>query len=642
VNGIAGVFHRDGRTVDPACFGRMLSAAAYRFPRGTRFRIEQGLALSSPVLDSRRDLAIAFHGRLDDRSGLIGRLGPDWRAHGVSDEALVLDAYARWGERCPIHLLGDFAFAIWDGRHRRLFCARDIMGMKPFFYLLDPRTFAFGSDVRQLLASGYVSPEPNEGLVGEYLARKICSHHETLFRNILRLPAAHAMSIDAADARMVRYWRLDPAAELRHATDAEYAEQCQTLFRESVACRLRGSGPIVASYLSGGIDSSSVVGMTAALGHPLETFSLVFPDNPLADESGYIDDVVGKWSLTAHKLVAPRYDGARCRTLVDERADVPDLPPDLVAECLLARIRDRSLHVTLTGVGGDYLFGGSLYHYAELLKKGALVALARQFLSDARMSDVGWSPSQLFLSGIRPLLPGALKHAVRPLARRLGWVPPVAPPWIAPALSRRVGLEDRLRAGRPRSAGVSTGRGEVLAMLESGWPSRIHECVERAGVEHGVDHRHPFFDRRLVEFAVALPEAQRWQGEQTKFVLRQAVRAWLPDSVYQRKTKGDFTDIVPEALAAIGGKDLLDHLHIASSCGWVRQPAVSAAYRHALRLFERREDEAAGLVNDLWMMAGVELWYRSVFVEGGSHARAGRTESCDGGQHHYQLAGPAA
>ena len=638
MSGIPGLFHRTGQPSDRDAqdlMGSMLAAAAHRGPDGTRtwsdgcvlLGHQQLRALTEdclgeqPLVDGARGLAITFDGRLDNREALAGRVGGAVGAS--SDASLVLAAYREWGSECPAHLEGDFVLAIWDRSRRLVFCARDRMGIKPFYYYLDAHRFLWGSEIGQVLAAG-VPREPNEAMAAEYLAHTISSQTETLYRGVMRLPAAHAMTVAADRMDIQRYWQLDLSAEVRHSTDDEYAEHFRSVFDTAVRSRLRAAQP-VGAYLSGGLDSSSVVGTAAALGARPETFSLVYPQTPSADESPYIDAVVARWGLVGHKVPVGPIDGAACRAHVRARRDVLDLPADHEGEGLSFAMRDHGMRVMLTGVGGDYGLTGSAYHYADLLRALDFRGLLRQVAEDSRHPDRGWSASHLFVFGLRPLIPQRWRTLARPLARRLGWVADL-PDWMPAGFTSRVGLADRIRPQPPDVEHADLSRRDVWNGFRSGWASRLLETAERAAAEFGIDERHPFFDRRVVELVLAIPEAQRRRGPITKYVLRGAMGDRLPQAVHDRLDKADFSPGVPRAVEAVGGGPLFDRLAI-GDLGWVDQGRVSEMYRRARQLLAAGDEAYCVPMFRLWMIAGVELWYRSVFVEGTGHAGARDTRA---------------
>jgi asparagine synthase (glutamine-hydrolysing) len=331
-------------------------------------------------------------------------------------------------------------------------------------------------------------------------------------------------------------------------------------------------------------------------------------------------------------------DGYRRRAAL--RADLPELPSDALGESLLAAMHDRGLHVALTGVGGDFGFAGSLLHYADLLQARDFIGLARQWRADRRTPDVGWSSGQLFSQGVRLMLPDAARRAARPLARRLGFGITV-PPWLDRAFAARTNLLDRLGAPRSRATSAPPSRQHVCELFESGWTSRLLESSDRAAAEHGIELRHPFYDRRLVEFAIAIPESQRWRARTTKFVMRHAMRRLLPESVYARMGKADASAFVPHAVDVLGGESALHRLHLAR-LGWVRADVLVETYRRAIGLFEEGDDRYCSAMFNVWMALAVDAWYRATFVEDSSHERlterrrpdqgGGNTSGSDGWQ----------
>ena len=615
MSGLAGLFHRDLRPGAAPVVHRMIDAAPHRSLGEPRSWSDGAVAFASDVPDPERVgrpvSAIAFDGRLDNRDEIADLLHLDRALTLQGDAALVRAAYEMWGEDCAHRLLGDFVFAVWDGRSRTVFCARDVMGVKPLYYHASGANFVFASELRQVLASRLVAAEPNEAMVAEYLSSSIQSRDETLYRGILRLPAAHTMTIGATRVTLRRYWQLDPAADVICRSDDEYAEHFAELFGESVSCRAKGGR--AAFFLSGGLDSSSVVATASGIGVPVESFSMVFPGQPSLDESRYIADVVASSVATSHQVVSPRTDLATIRDNIARRLTVGDLPCDPIGEPVLASMRTRGARVALTGHGGDHAFAGSIYHYADLLRERNYIGFARQLWADATTPDNGWSLWDPLLCGIRPLIPQPLRTAVRPLAQRIKLVPG-GPDWISPELASRVALDERLRALSYDGVAPTFGRRTACENYTSGWLYLVNEMTDCRAAEYGLDERHPFLDRRIVEFAVGIPESQRWRGRETKYVVRRAMTT-LPSSVRRRLDKADFTPCVVQAFDALGGTAALGALRIADE-GWVSQDRVDQLCDRARLLRRRGDDGLAGALLNLWMIACVESWYRLVFAKG--------------------------
>lgn len=282
MSGITGVCNVDGRPVDPALLQRMTQAIAHRGPDGIGHWLAGPIALGHAMLyttpESLREtqplsmdltrqggLCLTLDGRVDNRSELWAALKSKGCApRADTDAELVLRAYECWGEDCARHIIGDFAFAVWDGPNRKLFCARDLRGIKPFYYVFDGRAFIFSSELRPLLDAPGFERRLNSGMLGEHLCDCVTSQEQTLYQNILRLPPAHRLVLKDGALRVSRHFDFDPGKSIRYGSDQEYAEHFFEIFREAVSCRLRSHAPVALS-LSGGLDSCSILGMAGQL-----------------------------------------------------------------------------------------------------------------------------------------------------------------------------------------------------------------------------------------------------------------------------------------------------------------------------------------------------------------------------------------
>ena len=188
------------------------------------------------------------------------------------------------------------------------------------------------------------------------------------------------------------------------------------------------------------------------------------------------------------------------------------------------------------------------------------------------------------------------------------------PRWVEPEFSRRVQLAERLRQESDGRDFSSFAQADLCQFLTSGWESLFIETAERSGFSIGLEQRHPFYDRRIVEFALALPEEQRWRQNQAKFVLRQAMRRLLPDTVRQRRDKADWSHVTAEALHAQGGERFFDSLAVAS-LGWVDGKRVCAMYRQMAEDYLRGDEHYTRHLWPLWMIFGTELWFKTVFPD---------------------------
>ncbi len=616
MSGIAVFYNLDGRPVDRILFERMLGAIGHRGPDGIGRWIEGPVALGhamlrttpeslqelQPLRDEKAGLCLTLDGRVDNRNDLAAALnakGFELRTN--TDAEIVLRAYECWGEESPQQVIGDFAFVLWDERRRRIFCARDHAGIKPLFYYFDGRTFLCGSELRQIVEMPMLLREPNEAFIGEYLCGRLIGREETLYKGVSRLAAANSLVVSSEGLSKRTYYSLDLNRQIRYQTDDQYASHLGQLLREAVRSSMRTIGG-VAAELSGGLDSSTVVSMAESLLRDrtydcrLETFSLVYSD-PECDEREYVDAVVQQWALTSN-LIEPGLDkSSTFAALARLHKDLPGYPNALIFEDLRRLIARKGFRVALTGAGGDQWLTGSAFYYADLLRELKFGELWRDLRVNWRFGPPSSSRLENLLRyGAWPLVPGPARRAINRLRGN-----PEFPPWIAPEFARRVNLAERLRHNAETPAGLTFAQRTMYETFQSGWDTHIFELEDRDSARFGIEQRHPLYDRRLLEFAFAIPESQRFRGQETKFVMRQAMKGLLPEKVSERLDKSDFTGIAVTMLRKLSGEHLFKSLTVAS-CGWVNGDAIRAMLSDDLSVLSGSSLWA------LWKILNIEVW----------------------------------
>ena len=626
MSGIVAVYCLDGRPAERGLVSAMLDAAAYRGPDGLNSWIDGPVGLghamlrttpeavgeSQPLIDEQAGLALTMDGRVDNRDELkelLERQG--LRAVGNTDAEIVLRAYQCWGEEAPAKILGDFAFALWDGRKHQMFCARDFASVQPLFYYCDGRSFICASEPQQILAEPSVPRAPNETVIGVFLSGILMNPAATVYRDIRKLEGGCSIAVGPDKIDLRRFFDIDPAKRIRYRTDAEYAEHFESLFREAVRCRLRNIEG-VAAELSGGLDSSLVIGAAQRLFRQrgvstvprFETFSLKF-DDPQADERGFIGDVAAMWGLETN-WSAPYYakfadylgDIRRCRYL--------SFRPNSAMDTLMHRaMREHGFRVVLTGQGGDQWFGGSPDCFADSLCGFRFVELFKLLRGEAayptRVRGGQGALALLIRRTLWPLVPARPKF----LINRLRGVK-LIPPYVRPEFTRRLDLERVRNAPTRQRRGLSFAQRTMYQVLNLGISTHFAEMNERECALAGLEGRHPFYDRRIIEFAFAIPEDQRCRPHATKYVMRQAGRDLLPESVRQRQGKAEFYDMLvhglTEVTAALGGDAAFDSFEIVRR-GWVDPEQLRRVYR------ERIADPESNLW-PLWSVMELEMWSR--------------------------------
>ena len=593
MSALAGCCWFDNRPARIDDLGASIAAARHRAREPFRVRCAGPVALAhagddpgacQPFHDASSRTTLVVDGRIDNVDELSDALGTE-----RSVAPVVLAAWRRWELDCGSHLLGDFVVVVSDEASRRVVCIRDPMGQRPLFYGAGARGVVFGSEVqqvvRQLAAETGARPAFNEAMIGEYLTGEPGTVAETLWRDVCRLPPAHALDITHRGATVRRVWDFDPNARIRYSSNGEYAEHFREIFTQAVECRVRDaerSGVL----LSGGIDSSSVAAVAQSIGSasarpPVHAFTLAFPGRS-CDETVYSRAVADMWALksTFIDAAAPtRDDLAR---LAVRYLDVPAHPNSFAADPLRASAAAAGVRVVLTGAGGDDFFTGSPGSRTKLLRQGRVLAWGRATVSS--------------------VMPEGAREFLRPL---FGTRPPRRS-WIPPAFASRIALDDRLRP-RPALPFPTREQQESHRAASSLVQVLGDEMEDRAAHASGTAQRHPFYDRRVAEFGLALPVSQRSCGGQTKIVVRRALADFLPSIIVSRADKAEFSATYVEAIDALGGRQAFYHLR-SEEAGWVDGRVIRQMHDDMIELYSRGGDAYISCIRPLWAVAALEFW----------------------------------
>lgn len=553
MSGVAGLIMMDGSDHDRVTkAGRMLAAMGHRAPDGNSSWCDRHALLchgwhnttGSPdfAVQSTSDRSCVITGdmRLDDRAELIARLDLDAK---LSDAHIVLHAYRRWGMECVTHLIGDFAFALWDSAEQALFCARDHLGVRPFHYVEANGQFIFASDLRPLVSAGIRTTSIDDDYVSTFLVGLPADEEKTAIGGIKRLPPGSLLWLDRRGLRVSRYWVPQVG---QAAPKADREERFRELFLTAVRDRLRGPARI-GGFLSGGLDSSSICTAAAEIRPhgraPLQTFSAVFPGQPELDERTFIEAVLKKGGLEPSFVeVSPADAFNQFAELIEQQEGLFVAPGIAVTRKLFTAAAASGVGVVLDGHGGD-----------EVVSHG-----------DRRVYELAsqrhWWPLWKELRGISaihgtPLLSSYLRlvdhyGASGKLARmlRLVRMHPTADSSVAwrnlvrPDFANRTALGDRFRTRMTLPTGARTDDREFhLWRVSSPLVSHAFETLNKLAAASGVEARFPFWDRRLVEFCLALPSEEKLSQGWSRHILRRAMEGILPREVQWRPGKIDFT-----------------------------------------------------------------------------------------------------
>lgn len=607
MSAVAAIVRSDGVALERAVVEGMISTMARRAPDGVRSwscvaaglahgalnATRESAAESLPLVSSCGRFAITADARLDNRDELLRELALGSEA---GDSELILAAYERWGQRCPERLLGDFAFAIWDARGERLFCAQDRFGVKPLYWHRSEVLAAVATEIKALLALPEVPRQLNETRFADFLALQLEDQVSTVYGGINRLPPSHSLTCDRNGVSLRRYWALDPTRALDGLPDAEYEERFRFVFLEAVRARLRSSG-LVAAMLSGGMDSSSIVVAARELleARPLHTLSALFEAVPGTDEREYIAAVLALDGLESH-YVRPEqlepladWDGAAWR------GDEPESNPQVsIARALYTGAAEAGVRCLLDGFGGDFVVSFGVERLTQLAARGRWLALVREARALERRTESLTTLRLLRTFAISPFLPSSLVAARRSVReRRIGM-----PGWafgvpLRAEFADHARLHERyvdLNRGRereprdPRRAQCNT--------ISSGFVPVGLGVMDRIAAGFAIEPRYPFLDSRLVELCLAIPPDQKLRDGYTRDILRRALNDLLPHKIRWRAGKAIPGAYIQSSLPATG-RHVMDEIILGD-------PGAIASYVDMARVRELYERCLQGADANTW------------------------------------------
>ena len=518
-----------------------------------------------PMSLAGRGLTIVFNGEVFNYIELRDALKAKGRMFGTgSDTEVILHLYDELGENCVSQLNGDFAFAIWDAPRKRMFFARDRMGVRPLYYTVADGTLYFASEVKALLEAPGVNAELDPIALDQIFTLWSPIAPRTPFRDIYELEPGDLMIADENGLTRRPYWSLtfpDRDAEPAYRDEASAAEELRWLLTDATRIRMRADVP-VGSYLSGGLDSSIVSALASRMAPgALHTFSIGFASKE-HDESEFQLQMAAALGTHHHTIKCDSDDIATIFPKVVEATERPIIRTAPAPLFLLSRlVRDQDMKVVLTGEGADEVFAGY-----DIFKESRI----RRFC--ARNSQSKFR-AHLFRK-LYPYLPGVQQQSAQYLAAFFG------------AGNDRT--DDPLYSHRPRFRGTAAtkaffsgdlrarlGNYDAAAELAAILPAEfkrwhtLHQAQylesrfllpgyilcsqgDRMAMAHGIEGRFPFLDHRLVEFASKLPPEMKLKGLVEKHILREAMKDLLPEQVAKR-TKQPYR--APDSLAFVGPRE---------------------------------------------------------------------------------------
>jgi asparagine synthase (glutamine-hydrolysing) len=580
--------------------------------------IDLSAAANQPIASQDGSVWLTFNGEIYNFAEIrtdLEKLGYVFRSRG--DAEVIANGWHAWGPRVFDRMRGMFALALWDQRSRRLVLARDRLGKKPLYYAPTPQGLLFGSEIKALLTWPGLTRRPDLTAIDHYLSLQYVPAPETAFAGVYRIPAAHYLiaSPDAEgkwrDMELVRYWRLpEPTATHAARSTADLERELVAHIEEAVRYRLIADVPLGA-FLSGGIDSASVVAMMARVGGGrVKTFTIGFGD-PRFDETRYARMVAERYG-TDHEEHIVEPDAVAVLPRLVWHYGEPFADPSAIPTYYVSEMARRKVTVALNGDGGDEAFLGysryrAMRHLARLdrLPRWSRLALAR--LLACAPAGV---QRELKLPQIRDVLEASDGHAEQRYAGTIVFFAD---------RDKEAGYGEAMRGQLGHSAldllapyfAAADGlvAGANWADLHTYLPDDLMVKVDVASMAHGLETRSPLLDHVLLEWAANIPAEVKMAGGRTKALFKRAMEPYLPREVIYRKKMG-FGMPIDEWLRAELKPLAYDTL--------LSQPARERGVMRPDYVRRLLDEHCSGRRNHhtrLWALLMLELWFR-MWIDG--------------------------
>lgn len=623
--GICGIFHFDrGNPVDRGVLEGMNRRILHRGPDEDGFFVSGNVGLAmrrlsiidlsagqQPVTNEDGNLFLIYNGEIYNHRELRSKLeARGHRFRSRSDTETIVHLYEEYGSDSVQHLRGMFAFALWDARRRRLFLARDRLGIKPIYYCHTSEMFLWGSEIKAILAHPAVRPELNSAMLPEYLAFGYLSVHGTLYRGIEKLMPGHWLEIDESGRlRSNAYWDV-PQSTSENKPERWYVERYRGLLEHAVESHLMSDVP-VGVFLSGGLDSSAVAAlMTRIRRAPIETFSVGYAEQEYS-ELPYAQTVASQLGSIHHEVSVSRQEFFEVLPKLIWHEDEPLVWPSSVSLYFVARLASERVKVVLTGEGSDETLAGYTRYpwtvwnarfdrvYRRVIPESLRRSVRSTFASSATLpADLRRKLEHTFLGRDGNSFASFYFDNFYAAFSETDQAD-----LLAPAYHFDSGAAYRnALAYWERSSGDMLGR-----LLYTDLKTYLVElCMkqDQMSMAASIESRVPFLDHELVEFAASVPPGTKTRGLSGKQILKAAVADLLPASIVHRKKMGFPTPIAGwllgpqmEAIEAL----LLEPRSLER--GFFRPGALR-------RIFAEHRAEHRDHTDRIWRLLNLELWHR--------------------------------
>jgi len=532
--GITGIINTKRHLADTEILRKMTNSLIHRGPDGEGFYVFENVGLGhrrlkiidlsenakQPMANEDNSIFITYNGEVYNYPELRRELesgGHKFRS--CSDTEIVLHAYEEWGFDCLEHFIGMWAFAIWDKRKRIVFASRDRIGVKPFYYYFNGNILVFSSEIKALLDHPDIERRVNHQSIYEYLYLGYPLDGESWIKGIKQLKPAHYLVLDGENLNIKRYW--SPETIINYSLDEmQAAEKLRGLINDSVKLRLR-SDVEVCAHLSGGIDSASIVGIASRISqNKLKTFSGIFISGKEIPERNFIRDAVNSFQVDNQSVIINPEKFMQVMPQIIWNMDEPIAGPGVFSQYFLCDlIKKNGIKVALGGQGGDELFGGYPHYYSGILSS---------FRSSLGRNRKYISPKFL------------IKLLYSSVRREIGTMLSLRQKRLTKILNKDFLNKIDLSHARSNSGFYKGSLEEMILWdFENYLPALLH-VEDRISMAFSIETRLPLLDHRIAEYALRLPGYLKINNFNSKYILREAVKDILPETILKRRSKAGF------------------------------------------------------------------------------------------------------
>lgn len=617
--GICGIFHFNGEPIDKELLNAMTSVIKHRGPDGDGRYIAPGIGLghrrlsiidlgggAQPISNEDDTVHIVFNGEIYNYLELREEL----KQHGhvfktQSDTEVIIHGYETWGIDCVKRFNGIFAFALWDGKNRRLFLARDHLGVKPLYYIKLKNKLLFASEIKSLLQDKDVKREVNINSLQELFTFRYVPSPHTLFRNILKLPPANRMLCSADGVRTSKFWGWKPEIDYKRKEE-DIVEQYQELLEDAIRLQLRSDVP-VGLFLSSGIDSATILAiMTQHVSQPVHTFTIGFEGGEKTNETGDARQLANRFGTHHTEMIVTPDDYEKYYEHYLWDIEEPVGNETAAAFYFVSKLASQKVKVALTGQGADEPWAG--YHRHIGVKLSTLYSRIPKPVSSLLYTLAYMLPrNERLKRGVTSLHePDILTRFTKIYSFYNDEMKNLLfQDWVKEEIAKNDHIaKEALRHLHNDVADLDPLTQMLYIDTRANLPDDLLMVNDKTSMANSIEARVPFLDYRLVEFIESIPSGLKLKGFRGKHLHKKAVEKWLPKAMIYKKKKG-FSNPIDQWLRS-KMRAYIDESLLS------RNAAINAYFnrKYVEELVALHEKGREDYMRHIYLLISFELWHQ--------------------------------